>query len=89
MCAKEFPVVRQNRFLGNRTSKEDLWQFFNGMPDSDKDWLKKQFLGEVGSGGGCADHTLVGDVVELDKVELNARAPLTPTQEDVAETPCG
>ena len=89
VAGKRRKVVRQNRFLGNRTSKEDLWQFFNGMSDSDKDWLKKQFLGEGGSGGGCADHTLVGDVVELDKVELNARAPLTPTQEDVAETPCG
>ena len=89
VAGKRRKVVRQNRFLGNRTSKEDLWQFLNGMSDSDKDWLKKQFLSEVGSGGGCADHTLVGDVVELDKVELNARAPLTPTQEDVAETPCG
>ena len=89
VAGKRRKVVRQNRFLGNRTSKEDLWQFLNGMPDSDKDWLKKQFLGDVGSGVGCADHTLVGDVVELDKVELNARAPLAPTQEDVAETPCG
>ena len=89
VAGKRRKVVRKNRFQGNRASKEELWQFLNGMPDPDKDWLKRQFLGDVGSGVGCTDHTLVGDVVELDKVELNARAPLAPTQEEVAETPCG
>ena len=89
VAGKRRKVVRKNRFQGNKASKEEMWQFLNEMPDPDKDWLKRQFLGDVGSGVRCADHTLVGDVVELDKVELNARAPLAPTQEDVAETPCG
>ena len=89
VAGKRRKVVRQNRFLGNRASKEDLWQFFNVMPDSDKDWLKKRLLSETGTGGGCADRILVGEVVEQDEVELNARAPSTSTQEDVAETPCG
>ena len=89
VAGKRRKVVRKNRFQGNKASKEELWQFLNEMSDPDKDWVKRQFLGDVGSGVRCADHTLVGDVVELDKVELNARAPLAPTQEDVAETPCG
>ena len=89
VAGKRRKVVRKNRFQGNKLTKEELWQFFSGMPNPDRDWFKRQFLGDVGSGVGCTDHTLAGDVVEPDKVELNARASLAPTQEEVAETPCG
>ena len=89
VAGKRRKVVRKNRFQGNKLTKEELWQFFSGMPNPDRDWFKRQFLGDVGSGVGCTDHTLAGDEVEPDKVELNARASLAPTQEEVAETPCG
>ena len=80
VAGKRRKVVRKNRFQGTKLTKEELWQFFNGMPNPDRDWFKRQFLGDVGSGVGCTDHTLAGDVVEPDKVELNARASLAPTR---------
>ena len=89
VAGKRRKVVRKNRFQGNKLTKEELWQFFSGMPNPDRDWFKRQFLGDVGSGVGCTDHTLAGDEVEPDKVEFNARASLAPTQEEVANTPCG
>ena len=89
VAGKRRKVVRKNRFQGNKLTKEELWQFFSGMPNPDRDWFKRQFLGDVGSGVGCTDHSLGKEEVEPDKVELNARASLAPTQEEVANTPCG
>ena len=50
VAGKRRKVVRKNRFQGNKLTKEELWQFFSGMPNPDRDWFKRQFLGDVGSG---------------------------------------
>ena len=89
VTGKRRKVVRKNRFQGNKPTREELLQFFNGMSNPDRDWFKMQFEKDVGSGVGCTDHSLGKEEVEPDKVELNARASLAPTQEEVANTPCG
>ena len=64
---------------------------FANMPNSDRDWFQKQFLGDVSVsvGVGSADGCVEGDEFVPDKVEFNARATTAPTQEDVACSPCG
>ena len=89
VAGKRRKVVRKNRFQGNKLTREELLQFFNGMSNPDRDWFKMQFLGDLGSGIDCVDRSLGKEEVEPDKVEFNARAAMAPTQEDVANTPCG
>ena len=49
---KKRKVVRSNRDQGGKLTREELLQIFSGMSNPDRDWFRKQFLGEVSSGAG-------------------------------------
>ena len=89
IAGKRRKVVRNNRDQGGKLTKEELLQFFNGMSNPDRDWFKLQFLGNATSGSSGVEHSAGVEEFEPDKVEFNARAAMAPTQEDVANTPCG
>ena len=42
VTGKRRKVVRKNRFQGNKPTREELLQFFNGMSNPDRDWFKMQ-----------------------------------------------
>ena len=60
-----------------------------GCSSTGEDWFKKHFLGDDADEADIPMHDGERDEFDSDKSDFNARATSAPTQEDVANTPCG
>ena len=88
VAGKRRKVVRNNRVQAGKLSREELLQVFSALGNSDREWVRNQFLGDTEAGSGSSDRGCESAEFGTDKVEFNARAAVAPTQEDVANTPC-
>ena len=91
-AGKRRKVVRKGRFHAGAFSRgfgsEDLFQALKPLSNSDKERCRNILNGsdvEVGISEAVSEVSEFGG----DKIEFNALAATAPTQEDVANTPCG
>ena len=88
-AGKRRKVFRDNRTPPGKLTKEELLALLHGMPNTDRDWFRKNFIGEDAAHVSTSMHDGDQDEFVSDKSVFNACATSVPAQEDLANTPCG